>query len=118
MRRELSVSLGDPSSKFIVRLLTEGSEAGKLAADVPGRTSTCGDITVPLPQPPWTKDALRVFVDASVIETFIVGREALTSRVYNVTPGKTELQIELTNGDRLEVKHWPLDAISADRLTT
>ena len=76
--------------------------------DVPGRTVKCGDISVPLPQPPWTNDALRIFLDASVIETFIVGREAITSRVYNVVPGKTELQIELQKGENIEVKHWQL----------
>jgi hypothetical protein len=86
--------------------------------DVPGRTITSGEISVPLPQPPWANDGLRIFLDASVIETFVVGREALTSRVYNVAPGKTELQMELLKGESIEVKHWRLEAISADRLTT
>ena len=59
-----------------------------------------------------------MFLDATVIETFIVGREALTSRLYNVAPGQTELQIELHAGESMKVKHWPMQAISSDRLTT
>ena len=98
--------------------MTDDAKAWELVVDVPGRTVKSGDISVPLPQPPWTNDALRIFLDASVIETFIVGREALTSRIYNVAPGKTELQIELQTGENIEVKHWQLEAISSDRLTT
>ena len=118
LRREVQVPLGSASSKFTVSLLTDGSKAWELVVDVAARTITSGDISVPLPQPPWTNDALRIFVDASVIETFVVGREALTSRVYNVAPGKTEIQIELLKGESVEVKHWALQAISSDRLTT
>jgi len=118
LRHEISIPLGAESPRFAVRLLTENQRAWELAVDVAGRTITCGDVAVPLPQPPWTNNALRIFVDASVIETFIVGREAITSRVYSVAPGKTELQIELMKGESLEVKHWPLEAISRDRLTT
>jgi hypothetical protein len=47
-----------------------------------------------------------------------VGREVLTSRLYNVAPGRTELQVELHAGEGIQVKHWPMQAISADRLTT
>jgi beta-fructofuranosidase len=94
LRREIRIPLGAGSSKFTLSLHTDGAKAWELVVDVPGRTITSGDISVPLPQPPWTNDALRIFLDASVIETFIVGREAFTSRVYNVAPGKTELQVE------------------------
>ena len=118
LRRELHIPLGITSSKLTVSLLTDDAKAWELMVDVPGRTIKSGDISVPLPQPPWTNDALRIFLDASVIETFIVEREALTSRVYNVAPGKTELQIALQAGESFEVKHWPLEAISSDRLTT
>jgi len=103
--------------------MTDGAKAWELIVDVAGRTVTCGEITVAVPQTPWVSDAVRIILDASVIETFIVGREALTSRVYNVAPGKTTLQIESLNaasiaGASIAVKHWALQAISPDRLTT
>ncbi|HET6168530.1 MAG TPA: glycoside hydrolase family 32 protein [Terracidiphilus sp.] len=117
LRRELHIPLA-ASPKFAVRLLTNGEKAWELVVDVPGRMVSCGEISVALPQAPWTNDALRIFLDASVIETFILGREAITSRVYNVAPGKTELHIELLKGESVQVKHWPLQAISRDRLTS
>jgi beta-fructofuranosidase len=123
LRREVRVSLGTAPSKFSVSLMTDGAKAWELIVDVAGRTVTCGEITVAVPQTPWVSDAVRIILDASVIETFIVGREALTSRVYNVAPGKTTLQIESLNaasiaGASIAVKHWALQAISPDRLTT
>jgi beta-fructofuranosidase len=118
LRREINISLSPQSPKFSVSILSDGAKVWELVVDVPGRTATCGDISIPLPQPPWTRDNLRIFLDASVIETFIVGREALTSRVYNIAPDKTELRIELLGGESIPVEHWPLQAISPDRLTT
>jgi hypothetical protein len=59
-----------------------------------------------------------VFLDGSVIESFIGGREALTSRVYGIKPGETTLEVAMTGGDRVALSHWPLAAISPDRLTT
>jgi beta-fructofuranosidase len=118
LRREVHIPLGVASPKLAVRLLTDGAKAWELVVDVPGRTANCGEVSIALPQAPWPNDALRIFLDASVIETFIVGREALTSRVYNVAPGKTELQIELLKGQNVEMRHWPLQTISPDRLTT
>ena len=53
-----------------------------------------------------------------MIESFIAGREALTSRVYNVRPGESELEIALLKGESVALKQWPLEAISTDRLTT
>ena len=62
--------------------------------------------------------ALRIFIDGSVIESFIAGREALTSRVYSVRPGESELEIALLKEESVALKQWPLEAISTDRLTT
>ena len=117
LRREVHIPLA-ASPEFAVRLLTDGEKAWELVVDVPAGTVTCGDVSVALPQAPWTNDGLHIFFDASVIETFIVGREAITSRVYNVVPGKTELHIALLKGENVQVKHWPLQAITRDRLTS
>ena len=53
-----------------------------------------------------------------MIESFIAGREALTSRVYNVAPEMTELEIELLKGQSIAIRLWKLTAISADRLAS
>ena len=59
-----------------------------------------------------------MFLDASVVECFIGGREALTSRVYAVKPGETELVVETSSAKKMDVSLWPLEAISKDRLTS
>ena len=118
LRRELRIALGETVQKVAVRLFTQGERAWELVVDVPGHLVTCGETSFALPATRWADDSLRIFIDGSVIESFIVGREVLTSRVYNVAPGKTELEIELIKGRSVDVKQWPLEAISRDRLTT
>jgi beta-fructofuranosidase len=118
LRRELHISLGDAKQKISVRLLTNGNSVWELVVDTPARLVTCANITFALPPQFKPDDAIRIFIDASVIESFIAGREALTSRVYNVAPGSTALEISLLRGQGAEVKQWPLEAISPDRLTT
>ena len=118
LRRELFVPLTDAKLKMAIRLLTEGSAVWELLVDASAQLFTCGTTRFALPLSSKPEDALRIFIDASVIECLIASREALTSRVYNVVPGKTQLQIELLSGTSLELKQWPLAAISPDRLTT
>jgi beta-fructofuranosidase len=118
LRRELHLSLGDAKPKVHVRLLTNGKSVWELVVDTPSSLVTCGDITFALPPQIGPDDALRIFIDGSVIESFVAGREALTSRAYNVAPGSTELEIELVKGQSLKLKQWPLEAISPDRLTS
>jgi beta-fructofuranosidase len=118
LRRELHVPLTDEKSKFAIRLLTEGSVVWELLVDAPAQLVTCGTTRFALPLSSKPEDALRIFIDASVIECLIASREALTSRVYNVVPGKTQLHIELLSGASLVLTQWPLAAISPDRLTT
>ena len=78
----------------------------------------CGETSFPLPGLPWPRPTLRTFLDGSVIESFVGGREAITNRVYGLKPGATELEITLTGEKNVELELWPLDAISPDRLTT
>jgi beta-fructofuranosidase len=118
LRRELHVPLTDAKLKIAIRLFTEGSAVWELLVDAPAQLVTCGTTRFALPLSSKPEDALRIFIDASVIECLIASREALTSRVYNVVPGKTQLHIELLSGASLELKQWPLAAISPDRLTT
>jgi hypothetical protein len=105
-------------STATVRLLVGGSEVWQLSINIPGDSVHCGDTSFPLPQYPWLRPALRVFLDGSVIESFIGGREAMTSRVYSVKPGDTELEVSVAGKGRLDLQIWPLQPISPDRLTT
>jgi beta-fructofuranosidase len=116
-RRELRISLTYPEVKVAVRLITNGVKAWELVVDLPGRIVSSGNISFPLPPAPWPKQTLRIFLDASVIESFILGCEALTSRVYSLRAGDTELEVDVLKGQAL-LTHWPLHAISSDRLTT
>ena len=118
LRRELRIALGASKPKVAVRLLTSGKSVWELVVDVPASLVRSGDITFALPPQLKPDDALRIFIDGSVIESFIAGREALTSRVYSVHPGESELEIALLKGESVALKQWPLEAISTDRLTT
>lgn len=101
-----------------VRLLVSGTKVWELAINLADDTVRCGEISFPLPSMPWPRPWLRMFLDGSVIESFIGGREALTSRVYSVKPGETEVEVAFTGKGQMAVEFWPLKAISADRLTT
>jgi hypothetical protein len=118
LRHELQLGLGLSSGKASVRLLTSGVAAWELAIDIHNNKIQCGDIQFPLPDLPWPRPSLRMFLDASIVECFIGGREALTSRVYALKPGASELVITVEGGKDAELTHWPLNAISPDRLTT
>ena len=78
----------------------------------------CGDKTFPLPALPWPRPELRMFLDGTVIELFMGGREALTRRVYTLEPGETQIEVAVEDAGHVEVDAWPLKTVSADRLTT
>jgi beta-fructofuranosidase len=119
LRRELRIAIPLLSPGAVtVRLLGNGGKIWELAVDVAGNAIRCGDISFPLPGQPWPRPVLRMFLDGSVIEAFIGGREALTSRVYGLKPGDTELEVSLSGQKSVELLQWPLNAISPDRLTT
>ena len=118
LRRELRISLGESAQKIAVRLFTDANKVWELSIDLSAGRAICGETSFALPATGWADDSLHIFIDASVIESFVVGREVLTSRVYNIAPEKTEIEIELLKGTSLEVKQWPIETISKDRLTT
>ena len=118
LRQELHVPVGFSAKAMMVRLLTGGSKVWELTVDVAGNAVRCGDISFPLPGLPWSRPGLRMFLDGSVIESFIGGREAITSRCYALKPGETEIEIAVTGKAKMQLELWPLKAISADRLTT
>ncbi len=118
LRQELYVPIDFSVGTLMVRLLVGTTEAWQLTVNVPADTVHCGDISFPLPRFPWPRPALHVFLDGSVIESFIGGREAVTSRVYTLKPGETTLEVSIVEKGRVEVSLWPLQPISPDRLTT
>jgi beta-fructofuranosidase len=118
MRQELYVPIDFAVGTVSVRLLVGGTETWQLSINVPGDSIRCGDISFPLPSLPWPRPGLRLFLDGSVIESFIGGREAITSRVYTLRPGETELEVSVAEKGKVELSLWPLSAISPDRLTS
>jgi len=105
-------------SVIAVRLLVESRPAWEMIVDVPARQVRCGEIEFPFPGLPWPRPDLRMFLDGSVIECFIGGREALTSRVYTLKPGETEVAVTVEGKGRIDLITWPLTPISPDRLST
>ncbi len=119
LRREVHLPVGLFSTRVAtVRLLTGGAQVWKLTIDIAGNSIRCGDTAFPLPSLPWPQPTLRLFLDGSVVESFIGGREAIVSRVYNVRPGDSELEVSFTGGKNFPLTHWSLSAISPNRLTT
>jgi len=118
LRRELHVPIDFAMGAVTMRILTGGAAAWTLTVDVGGKAVRCGETSFPLPAFPWPNPSLRLFVDGSVIEAFIGGRESLTSRVYTMQPGATEFEVAVEGNAGVQISHWPLEAISKDRLTT
>ncbi|HET6208591.1 MAG TPA: glycoside hydrolase family 32 protein [Terracidiphilus sp.] len=118
LRHELRVPIDFTAKMVKVRLLVRGTEVWQLTVNLPGDTIRAGDVSFPLPSTPWPRPHLLMFLDGSVIESFIGGREAVTSRVYTLKPGETEIEVSLTGSGSLELDLWPLQAISPDRLAT
>ena len=120
---DLAIELHVPGNILVaatttVRLIVEGQPAWELAIDTAAKEARSGDTGFPLPGLPWPHPALRLFLDGSVLESFIGGREALTSRVYTLKPNATELEISTTGAKPLYIELWPMNSISANRMTT
>ena len=118
LRQELYLPIDFSVGAVTVRLLVGQTEAWDLTVNVRADTVHCGDISFPLPRFPWPRPALHIFFDGSVIESFIGGREAVTSRVYSLKPGETTLEVSIVERGKVELGLWPLQPISTDRLTT
>ena len=114
LRVPVSIIRGETTT---VRLLSNDKPAWELTVDVSANEVRCGDLRYALPAKPWPNPELRVFLDGSVLETFVGNREVLTSRVYGLKPGAAALQVEVT-GTKTRIETWGLKAISPDRLTT
>jgi beta-fructofuranosidase len=118
LQHELFVPMGLLSDTVVtVRLSAAGRPAWEMTLDVPAKVVRCGGLEFPFPGLPWPHPDLRVLLDGSVVESFIGGREALTSRVYGLKPGETELEVSVTGKKHIATTTWALGAILGDRLT-
>jgi beta-fructofuranosidase len=119
LRHEFLATIGSLSGGSLsVRLVVNNNPVWDLVVDLGGNIIRCGDISFPPPSLPWPKPEVRLLLDASVIEAFIGGQEALTSRVYSVKPGDTDVEITYKGASTIALSHWPLNTISVNRLTT
>jgi beta-fructofuranosidase len=99
----------------MVRLRVRGAAVWELRLDPAQGQVQCGAQSFAVDTPARALP-VRVFVDGSVIETFFATSDALTSRVYTLAPGATEIEVEMRD-DAAEPAVWALEPISADRLT-
>jgi len=118
LQQEIYIPIDFSVGTVSARLLVNESEAWQISVNIPGDSIHSSGVSFPLPRFPWPRPALRIFIDGSVIESFIGGREAITSRVYTLKPGETVLEVSVGGKGRVEFEVWPLQSISADRLTT
>jgi beta-fructofuranosidase len=119
LQRELHLRMNLLSDTVAtIRLIAADLPAWELTLDVPAKQVRCGDIAFPFPGLPWPHPDLRLLLDGSVIESFIADREALTSRVYGLQPGATDLELVVQGRHAIALQMWPLVPISHDRLTT
>lgn len=61
---------------------------------------------------------VRFFLDASVVELFVNGALACTTRIYGLTPGVARLTLHDPHHSLTESAFWHIKPISPDRLTT
>ena len=114
LRRELLIDSAEGA--VTVRLLKAKEVIWQLVLYPGAKTARCGETEFGFAR--GAGPLLRMFLDASVVECFVGGTEALTSRVYAVKPGETELEVETGSADGVRVQLWTLAAISKDRLTS
>jgi beta-fructofuranosidase len=116
LRREVAVPVLNSSQRLRLEIRHQGKFLWSLEMDGQAGTASCGGIQfkIPLNESP----ALRLFLDGSVLECFFGNGEALTSRVYGLQPGESELQIVFDGAGTVQCELWNLRSISRDKLTS
>jgi beta-fructofuranosidase len=112
LRCELSLRAEAPAT---VRLRTRGTVVWELHLEPATGEVKCGEQSFTADTPARSLPT-RIFLDGSVIETFFGTSDVLTSRVYTVASGETDLEVEM-GVDAVEPAVWALAAISPNRLT-
>jgi beta-fructofuranosidase len=115
LQQELALTLAPSTQSATLRLLVANQPAWELRLDLRAASGQCDGRTFPLPA---HAASVRLFLDGSVLETFIGDTTALTSRCYTVQPGVTTLEVTLDAAGSCSFTQWPLRPISSNRLTT
>ena len=118
LRQEVMLRATPITSSATVRLLVDGNSVWSLKLDFAAKQAQCGDRSFTLPAFDPAEPTLRLFLDASVIETIVGGRQAITSRCYQFKPGATVLEVSAEGKGGTEFTRWPLRPISPNRMTT
>ena len=118
LRHEITLGLSGDVVGVDLRLMASGEQAWALSIDAEHEMVRFEGQSFPLPKLGPGQTKLRIFLDGSVVESFVAGKDAITSRIYGLKPGATELAVGLVGRGSVELTHWPLDAISPDRLTS
>ena len=118
LRQEIELRTTPMTTTASVRLRVDGSAVWELTLDFAGKAARCGDREFALPALNPAEPAMRMFLDASFIETFVGATQAITSRCYQVEPGRTVLEVSAEGTGGSEFTRWQLAPISPDRMTT
>lgn len=117
LRCEVRIGAAQAQAALTVRLVVKGEDAWTLALDGATGATTCGDVRFTVEGAEGRGPELRLFLDGSVLESFLNATDAVTSRVYTVQPGATELVVECSGAGGATVEWWPMRAISPNRMT-
>jgi beta-fructofuranosidase len=117
LRQEFEVKMPGKEAAVKLRLTIGGKTAWEISIDGAEKKVTCGEKSFGLPDMGASDVVLRMWLDGSAIESLVCGKEAITSRVYGMKPGKTEIEVLMRGKGEVELVQWPLGAISGDRLT-
>ena len=115
LQQELALTLIPSTQSATVRLLVANQPTWEMRLDLRAATGQCNGRTFPLPA---HTASVHLFLDGSVLETFLGDTAVLTSRCYAVRPGVTILEVTLDAAGSGSFTQWPLKPISPDRLTT
>jgi hypothetical protein len=80
-------------------------------------SATIGGKTVPLSPDRDGLSSVRLFIDGSIIETFVDNKEAVTARCYTPAPGTIQVVRTGTAGTLSSLEVSSITPISKDRLT-
>lgn len=117
LRQEVMLRATPMTTSATVRLLVDGNSVWSLTLDFAAKRAQCGEREFALPVMNPAEPALRLFLDASVIEAIAGGTQAITSRCYQLKHDSTVLEVSAEGKGGTEFTRWPLRPISPNRMT-
>jgi beta-fructofuranosidase len=120
--RDLAVELDirlRSSGDFNLRFYSDSGDFAAISCsdDSGVRTLRINSLTCPLPQRNGSAEHLHLFLDGSIMETFMNELTSVTARVYQIPSGPLRLKLE--GVAKLEsITAWQMKPISQNRLTS